>query len=323
MSMNTENYRVLVTPTSFGRDDPELKRTLENRVGEVIYNEKGRPLTADELVERMGNVDGFIAGLDDISREVILSGDRLQVIARYGVGVDNVDLDAADERGIRVTNTPGANSGSVAELAVAFMVSLARHLFPAARATREGRWPRLKGISLEDKTVGLFGFGDIGRETARRLAGFGCRVTAYDIAPDEELAAELGVELLSREEVISSADFLSLHCSLVPATEGLVDEDFLAKMKPGAFLINTARGEMVDEEALLKALTGGRLAGAGLDVFAVQPPDPGNPLLRQETVLTTPHLGAHTDKATCNMGWGAVENCLAVLKGDEPPNPVN
>lgn len=144
MSMKTENYRVLVTPTSFGRDDPDLKRTLENQVGEVIYNEKGRPLTAAELVERMGNVDGFIAGLDDISREVILSGDRLQVIARYGVGVDNVDLDAAAERGIRVTNTPGANSGSVAELAVAFMLSLARPLIPAARATREGRWPRLK-----------------------------------------------------------------------------------------------------------------------------------------------------------------------------------
>ena len=317
-----KDCRLLVTPTSYGRNDPELKTYLEERFAGVEYNQTGRPLTAAELSARLEGVDGLIAGLDEITRDVIAGAEDLRVIARYGVGVDNVDLEAAREHGVAVTNTPGANAGSVADLTVALMLALLRSLVEAVQATRAGEWPRLGGTGLEGKTVGLIGFGEIGQAVARRLGGFGCRVAAFDVAPREEAAARLGVEMLALEEVLEQADLLSLHCSLVDATCGMVDADFLGRMKDGARLVNTARGELIDEEALRAALENGKLRGAALDVFSEQPPDPDHPLLQDSRVLVTPHMGAHTDLAKNEMGWGAVRNCLAVLQGEQPPNPV-
>lgn len=314
--------RVLVTPTSFGRHDPTLRQRLEAEVGEVLYNPTGRPLTAEELIPLVPGVDGYIAGLDAISRAVIEAADSLRVIARYGVGVDAVDLEAARQRGIIVTNTPGANTNSVAELTIALMLALARRIPEAVQTTRLGGWPRLSGVSLEGKVVGLIGFGAIGRQVARRLRGFDCTLLAYDPFPDEVKAEELGVRLTSLDEVVQQADFLSLHCPATDETRGMVNEAFLRKMKEGAFLINTARGELIDESALLQALQSGRLSGAALDVFSRQPPEPDNPLLKLPQVILTPHMGAHTDGAIQAMGWGALENCLAVLRGQEPPNRV-
>lgn len=322
MKKPLHDCRLLVTPTSYGRNDPELKSYLEEQVSEVEYNETGRPLTAAELSARLKGVEGLIAGLDEITRDVIAGAGDLQVIARYGVGVDNVDLEAAREHGVAVTNTPGANAGSVADLTVALILALLRNLVTAVNATRAGEWPRLGGTGLEGKTVGLVGFGEIGQAVARRLTGFGCRVAAYDVAPRQEAAARLGVDLLPLEEVLAQSDLLSLHCSLVDATCGMVDADFLGWMKDGAWLINTARGELIDEDALLEALECGKLQGAALDVFAEQPLPPDHPLLDHERVLVTPHMGAHTDLAKNEMGWGAVRNCLAVLKGEQPPDPV-
>jgi len=321
--MKLKDCRVLVTPTSFGRDDPKLKEELERRVQEVTYNTTGEPLTAQQLKALLPGMDGYIAGLDEIDREALEAADRLQVVARYGVGVDNVDRAAAREMGIVVTNTPAANAVSVAELAVGLILAQARSLVKAVQATRAGCWPRLPGTTLEGKTVGLIGLGDIGKAAALRLSGFGCRLVAFDIAPDGDFAGEHGVELLPRDEVLAQADVLSLHCSLVPATRGMVDASFLAKMKTGAVLVNTARGEIVIEADLLEALESGKLSGAALDVFSQQPPDPENPLLDHDQVLVTPHMGAHTDGATGHMGWGAVRNCFAVLEGREPENPVS
>jgi len=235
--------------------------------------------------------------------------------------VDSVDLAAAKERGILVTNTPGANSVSVAELAVGLMLALARNLVTATQATKAGQWPRLNGISLESKTVGILGFGSIGKHVARRLSGFDCTILAYDpVLPEGQ--GDYGVQFLTQNEVVGQADFLTLHCPLGEQNRGMVNREFLARMKPGAFLINTARGELVDEEALLQALQEGRLSGAALDVFARQPPDPHNPLLALPQVIATPHTGAHSDSATNSMGWGALVNCLAVLQGKQPPNRV-
>jgi D-3-phosphoglycerate dehydrogenase len=313
-----KDCRVLVTPTSFGHDDPQLRAVLEDEVGEVVYNISGKPLKSAELQVLIAGMDGYIAGLDAIDRDVIQAADRLQVIARYGVGVDAVDLQAARQRGIVVTNTPGANSASVAELTVGLMIALGRNLVSAARATQAGGWPRLSGASLAGKVVGLVGFGSIGRLVARYLGGFECSLLAYDPFPDEAQAASLGVRLLPLEEVVRRADVLSLHCPYSQETRHMVDAAFLARMKAGAFLINTARGELVDETALYAALQSGRLRGAALDVFAEQPPDPANPLLALPQVIATPHMGAHSDHATNAMGWGALKGCLAVLRGEEP-----
>jgi D-3-phosphoglycerate dehydrogenase len=316
--MNLKGCRLLVTPTSYGKNDSRLKTQLEELVGEVIYNPTGKPLTSEEIAGLLPGVDGYIAGLDCIDAAALKFADRLKVISRYGVGVDNVDLVAARQMGIVVTNTPGANSVSVAELALSLMLALARQIPEAVNAVHEGKWPRFSGVSLEGKTVGILGLGAIGKQLARRLCGFDCRILAYDPCENVEFAKNNKVELLPMNEVVMKADFVSLHLPLLPETRGIVNDDFLNRMKKGSFLVNTSRGEVIDEHALLNALQNGDIKGAGLDAFSVEPPDPDNPLLKMPQVIATPHLGAQTDGATSNMGWLAMKDCLAVLQGDEP-----
>jgi len=320
--MSLKDCRLLVTPTSYGKNDVRLKTELEAQVGEVIYNPTGKPLTSAEVANLLPGIDGYIAGLDGIDANALKSADRLKVIARYGVGVDSVDLAAAREKGIVVTNTPGANSVSVAELALGLMLALARQIPEAVEAVHQGKFPRYTGVSLEGKTVGILGLGAIGKQLARRLAGFDCKLVAYDPFADIAFAKDNHVELDTMDEVIKQADFVSLHLPLLPETRGIVNENFLGRMKKGSFLINTSRGEAIDEDALLKALQSGHLKGAGLDAFAVEPPDPKNPLLALSQVIATPHLGAQTDGATSNMGWFAMKDCLAVLKGEKPTYQV-
>ncbi|MDW8070209.1 MAG: phosphoglycerate dehydrogenase [Anaerolineae bacterium] len=318
--MELKSCRVLVTPRSYGLNDPRLRSVLEETVGEVIY--RGRIHTSQELQELLPGCHGFIAGLDEIDRAAIEAATELKVIARYGVGVDNVDLAAARERGIVVTNTPGANAGAVAELTIGLMLALARSIPQANAALRAGTATRVEGFSLEGKTVGLLGLGAIGKQVARRLQAFGCTVLAYDPVPDRSFAERYGVMLCSQDEVVARSDFLSLHLPALPETYGMVNATFLAQMKPGAFLINTARGELIDEAALLEALRSGHLRGAALDVFATEPPPPDHPLLALPQVIATPHIGAHTDGAMNMMGWMALRDCLAVLRGEEPAHRV-
>jgi D-3-phosphoglycerate dehydrogenase len=244
------------------------------------------------------------------------------VISRYGVGVDNVDLATAREKGITVTNTPGANSASVAELTIGLILSLARHIPESVAATREGGWPRLAGVTLEGKRISLLGFGQVGKQVARRLSGFDCRVAAYDPFVDPAFASAHGVELLPFEQVVVEADFLSLHLPLLPETIGIVNRDFLNRMKPTAYLINTSRGELIEDHALADALVAGRLAGAALDVFSQEPPLSDHPLLKLPQVLATPHSASHTDGAMNAMGRMALYDCLAVLSGQKPQHPV-
>ena len=316
--MNLKECRLLVTPTSYGKDDSRLKTELEAQVGEVIYNPTGKPLTSAEVAKLLPGIDGYIAGLDGIDADALKTADRLQVIARYGVGVDNVDLPAAQEKGIVITNTPGANSVSVAELALGLMLALARQIPEAVQAVHQGKWPRSAGLSLEGKTIGILGLGAIGKQLARRLAGFDCRVLAFDPCADAAFARDHHVELLTMDAAIEQSDFISLHLPLSAETRCLVNDDFLNKMKKGSFLVNTSRGEVIDEDALLRALQTGHLKGVALDAFTVEPPDPKNPLLALPQVIVTPHLGAQTDGATSNMGWLAMKDCLAVLRNEEP-----
>ncbi len=316
--MDLKNCTLLVTPTSYGKNDASLKTELEQLVGKVIYNPTGKPLTSAEVAALLPGVDGYIAGLDGIDAAALAAADRLKVIARYGVGVDCVDLEAARQCGVIVTNTPGANSVSVAELAIALMLSLVRQIPAAAAATRQGKFPRLSGVSLEGKTVGILGLGAIGKQLARRLNAFDCRLLAFDPYPDLEFARVHAVQFLPLDEILPQADFISLHLPLLPETRRLVDQSFLAKMKKGAYLVNTARGEVVDETALYEALQSGHLRGAALDAFATEPPDPANPLLALPQLIGTPHLGAQTDGATNNMGRMALADCLAVLRGEAP-----
>jgi D-3-phosphoglycerate dehydrogenase len=313
---------LLVTPTSFGKCDARLKSDLEALVGEVVYNTTGKPMSTELLTQMLPGVDGYIAGLEPITREALAAADRLKVIARYGVGVDAVDLEAAKERGIVVTNTPGANSVSVAELTLGLMLALVRQIPEGAAAVRKGQFPRLNGMSLERKNIGIVGLGAIGKQLARRLAGFDACLLAYDPFPDAGFAEKHDVQILPLDELLAVSDIVSLHLPLMPATHSMVNQEFLAKMKRGAFLVNTSRGELVDETALLEALESGHLRGVGMDAFAQEPVDPANPLLALPQVIPTPHLGAQTDGATNAMGWMSVEGCLSVLRGEEPAHRV-
>ncbi len=300
---------VLVTARSFAR---ELRPELEEAVREVRYNDLGRPLAADELRERLDGVDGVLAGLDEIDASV-LATPGLRVVARHGVGVDRVDLAAAERHGVTVTYTPGANAAAVAELTVALMLLLCRPVLAADRAVRGGDWPVLQGTELGRRTVGLLGAGRVGSRVARALDGLGCTVLIHDPAFDGSMA--LG-ELLPRARV------LSLHLPLNEETRGLVDEEVLAQLPRGALLVNTARGELVDEAALTGALDSGHLAGAALDALGEEPPRPGHPLVARDDVIVTPHIGAHTAEARAAMGRLAMDDLLAVLAGRHPRHPV-
>jgi D-3-phosphoglycerate dehydrogenase len=313
---------VLVTARSFGRGRPELREELEGAVREVRWNDLGRPLTPAELREAIADVDGVIAGVDRFDADVIRAASRLRVIARHGTGTDGVDLDAAAAAGVVVTNTPGANAVAVAELAIGLMFALARRIPQGDRRVRAGQYGALPGIELGGRTVGLIGLGRAGREVARRAAALGCNVLAHDPAVSAEQARQVGAALVGRDEVVTEADFLSLHVPLTDATRDLVDAGFLSRMKRGAFLVNTARGELVVEEDLDKALEAGKLAGAGLDTTRDEPPRPGNPLLWRDDVILTPHSGADTDEARAAMGRATLDDLLAVLDGRAPRHPV-
>jgi D-3-phosphoglycerate dehydrogenase len=315
--------RILVTPTTFGKCEPSPLAELEDEVGEIIFNPTDRPLKAYELRELVRDIDGIIAGLDEIDASVIDAANRLKVIARYGVGIDRVDIAEATSHGIIVTNSPGANSVSVAELTVCLMLALARRLCNACKLTRMGEWPRIDGVGLQGKTIGLVGFGSIGREVASRLKAFHCRLFAADPYIKPEIAGSYNVELLPLGRLLSQSDFVSLHLALLPSVVGMVNREFLNKMKKGAFLINTARGELIDEPALVESLEKGYLRGAALDCFAKEPPGRENPLLSFEQVIVTPHTGSHTDNAVSQMSRISMNNCLAALRGERPMNIVN
>lgn len=314
---------VLVTSTTFGMQDPALGSELERTVGDVRYRPEKRPLTAPELTSLVKGIDGWIAGLDEIDASVIAAADRLKVIARYGVGFDRVDLAAATQGGIVVANTPGANSAAVAELTIGLMLALARRICQTNQEVRSGQWPRISGVGLAGKTVGLVGFGSVGREVARRLVTFGCRILVADPYVRPEVVSGCRATPQSLDELLPESDFVCLHAAATPFSAGMVDDSFLRKMKPGAFLVNTARGELIDEAALRHAIESGRLRGAALDCFRKEPPAADHPLFRLPQVIVTPHTGAHTDEAVNAMGRMALDACLAVLRGERPAHVVN
>lgn len=308
--------KVLITPTSFLKN-PEAKAMVEAFADEIVYNPQSRPLEAEEILALLDGVDGYIAGLDYITADVIRRAPAsLKVISRYGAGVDRVDLEAAKERGITVTNTPGTNAVAVCELAFGLMLSLARSIPRLDSAVKKGEWPRNDGTELAGKTLGIVGFGAIGKNLATRARAFGMRVVAFDPYFDQAFASQHGVVQKTLDETIESADFLSLHVPLTKETKYMIGEQAIARMKKGAFIINTARGGLVDEAAAASALKSGQLGGIGLDAYEVEPVT-DSPLLGLDHVVMTPHTGAHTNEAIAGMGIMAAQNMIDVLSGKD------
>jgi D-3-phosphoglycerate dehydrogenase len=277
------------------------------------------------LEERIGDYDAIvIRSATKLTSDLIDRAARLKVIGRAGVGVDNVDVDAATRRGIVVANAPESTVISAAEHTVGLLVALARNIPQAHAALKQGRWERKAygGIELADKTLGVLGFGRIGQQVARRAGGLGMRVVAYDPFVAPERFRELGVERVETpDEVYGAAEFLTLHLPLTAETRSSIDEAAFAKMLPGVYLVNAARGELVDEDALLEALRTGKVAGAALDVFAKEPYS--GPLLELDNVVATPHLAASTEEAQDRAGVIIAEQVAAALEGGLVTNAVN
>lgn len=316
------SYRILVTARSF-RDTPGEHHGLLKRAGcQVVSSPYDRPLQAAELEGLIGEVDGVILGLDRVTAEVMAAGKRLKVLSRHGVGLDNIDLGAATQRGIVVTYTPGANRVAVAELTVALMLCLARRIPQHWDLVRKGGWQRTVGLELLDKTLGVIGLGNVGREVIARADGFGMRFLVHTLEPDAAVGERYRIKYVTLQRLLAESDFVSLHCSLGPDRAAIIGREQLRAMKPTAYLINTGRGELVDEGALYQALVEGWIAGAACDVLAQEPPQ-DNPLLTLDCFIATPHMGASTEESVRRMGLMAAQNALLVLEGKRPIHVAN
>ena len=288
-------------------------------------------LTSDELIAAIPDYDALIVRSETrVTPEVIAAGVRLRVIARAGVGVDNIAVDAATRRGIIVVNSPTGNIAAAAEHTVALLFALARHIPDATASLREGRWERSRfvGAEIRGKTLGIIGLGKVGAEVARRAGegGLGMRLLATDPYASPETARALNVEMVALEELLAQSDFVTIHTALTGGTRGLIGADELALMKPAARIINCARGGIVDEAALLTALESGALAGAALDVYSQEPPT-DNPTIRaliaHPHLIATPHLGASTEEAQISVAVDVVEQVEEILRGGAARAAVN
>ncbi len=283
-------------------------------------------LGPEELLEKIGAYDGLIIrSATRVTAEVIERADNLKAIGRAGIGVDNIDIEAATKRGIIVANAPESNTVAAAEHTLGLMLAAARHIPAADTSLRGGEWKRsaFKGVEVAEKTLGLIGLGHVGALVARGALGMGMRVLAYDPYVSEDRMRSMNVQRAeTTDEVFENSDFISLHVPRTPQTMGLVNEDTLGRMKPTAYLINVARGGIVDETALYNALKGGEIAGAALDVF-VEEPTTDSPIFTLPNVVVTPHLGASTAEAQDRAGITAAEQVATALRGAVPMHAIN
>ena len=283
-------------------------------------------LKGEELLGALADYDALIVRSETRgTAEVIRAGTKLQIIGRAGVGVDNIDVNAATERGIVVVNAPTGNTISAAELAFGLMLSMARNIPQAHGSLKQGQWRRNEfvGVELRGKTLGVVGLGRVGSELARRAAIFEMKVVAFDPFISEAHARNLGAEIGTLEDVLKRSDFISVHTPLTDATKSLIGPEEMALCKPGVRFINAARGGIIDEQALLDAVESGRVAGAAVDVFTEEPIDPANPLLKSDRIIVTPHLGASTEEAQTNVAVDVAEEVVAVLQGRAARYAVN
>lgn len=284
---------------------------------EVRWNDRGRILTESELIERLDGVAATIAGLERYTERVFAAAPGLKVVARMGVGHEHVDVAAATRHGVAVAMAFGTNHDAVADHALALMAAAAHRIAEYDQRVRDGSWGTLLHGRLHETRVGVVGFGRIGRAVAKRCLGFSMDVLVADPVADADTVARLGYRLVELDELLRQSDFVTLHAPLTPETHHLIDARRLALMKPGAILVNTARGGLVDEPALVEALRSGQLGGAGLDVFEVEPL-PDGPLRLLDRVVLTPHVGGLSAASLQAMAARSAENIMALLRGRDP-----
>ncbi len=312
--------KILAALPNYSRYCGEAKEYLIRSGCTVIENETGGPLGSEQLKDLAQDVDGVIAGVDVWDEKMLACAPRLKAIARFGVGVDNIDLEAAKKRGIVVTNCPGVNTESVAEHALMLILSVMRE-FPMLNAhARAGKWTRVMVKELRGKQVGLVGFGAVARNLAEKLLAFGCKISAYDKYPNEKEAERLQVKLCSLEEIWENSEVISIHVPALPDTYHILGKDALARCRDGVYIVNTSRGTTADEKAVCEGLESGKIAGYGSDVFEFEPVTEDYPLFRFENYVCTPHTAAESYENYRNTGMMTAQALLDVLEGREPKN---
>src|SRR5262245_29239897 len=313
--------KVLVVPSLLADRPSAYLADLEAAGLEVLRSPLGRPYGEAELIDGLRGVFATVAGGEPYTERVLREARDLEVIARFGVGYDQVDVSAATRHGVYVAMAFGSNHETVADMALGLMGSVARNILAYHQRVTTGGWGWEFRPGLWRATVGIVGLGRIGRAVARRCRGYEMRILAHDVAPDPAYARAHGIELVSLERLLRESDFVTLHAPHTPETDRLIDAGRLRLMKPTAFLINTARGGLVDETALLEALRTQRIAGAGLDVFRQEPPT-GSPLLGLDNVVVSPHAAGSDLASEAGMGQCCAESILAVAGGADPPGAL-
>ena len=311
------SHKVLVATRSFGSTSQKPQEMLEAAGFQVVRADMSVAMTEERLIDLLDDAVGAIIGVVPMTARVFENAPELKAVSAHGVGVDHIDLDAAMRKGVAVTNCPGGSAPSVAELTIGLMIAVARNIPRVGIELKQGGWGRYHGGELGHKNLGIIGLGRIGLEVARRAIAFDMHVLAYDPFLDSDRKPLQGVQLVSFDDVISRSDFISLHAPLTDDTRYMIGKSELEAMQPGTYLINTARGGLVEEKALFQALRDKRIAGAAFDVFVDEPPV-NSPLLGLDNIVLTPHIGAHTKEAIERVGIMAVNNIIDCLQGKEP-----
>lgn len=278
-------------------------------------------ISEKELLTQVPDLEAMIVSLEEVNEKVLEKAKKLKVVCKFGVGVDNIDIKAATKRHIVVTNIPGANAESVADLAFGFITGLAREIIQSDRLTKGSEWKVTLTHEVYEKVLGIIGLGQIGKAVARRASGFNMKILAYDIQRDQEFSRKHEVSYVSLEELLKKSDFVTIHTPLTPQTKGMIAKKQLEMMKNSAYIINTARGGIIDEEALYQLLLEGKIQGAALDAYSAEPYE--GALLKLDNVICTAHIGGTTYEAINRMWPIAVDNVVKVLDGQRPSYVVN
>jgi len=313
--------KVLIAPSALATVEGRYLDTLRKAGFEPVFNHRGAQMTEDELFDALAGVRASLAGSEPYTPRVLDAHPQLRVIARAGVGYDAVDVEAATQHGIAVCITPGTNEGSVAEHTFSLILGLAKNLVSQHLGVKNGGWPRGANLPLRGRTLGIAGLGRIGKAVALRGEAFGMRLIAYDPIPDTTFATRHHIALMPFERLLAESDFLTLHLPVSAESRYLISKKTLALMKPTAFLINTARGAVVNEADLLDALRNKRIAGAGLDVFEQEPPGK-HPLFELDNVLLTPHAAGTDVQSRDDMALSAARAIVSLSRGEWPAEKV-
>jgi phosphoglycerate dehydrogenase-like enzyme len=315
--------KCLIAPQTLANDEGPFLQVLREAGFELVYPERPLQMTEDELLAKLTGITASLAGSEPYTRKVLEANPQLRVIARAGVGFDAVDVAAATEHGVAVTICPGTNQDAVAEHTFTLILALAKGLIDQHQATKEGKWPRGATIPLRGRTLGIIGLGRIGKAVALRGIAFGMPILAYEPIPDQAFVEKHGIKLTSLDKVLAEGDYVTLHVPLTPESKYLINKQTLGLMKPTSFLINTARGALVNEADLYAALKAGKIAGAGLDVFEQEPPGK-IPLFELNNVVLTPHAAGVDLQSKDDMALASAQSIVALAAGGWPaPQIVN